>query len=312
MNQKIILYVQMVAQYGSITRAAEKLYITPSALSKYIGKLEQELGIALFDRLGNHFALTYAGERYLEWLLKIQDLSRQMTSEMNDLATQRSGKLRIGTQMSVSDVLVDRIIPQFMHLYPDVCVSISEDISYNILKQLEQHKIDLSVSNLYIDSDCYHQEPLIQMEPVLLVPSEHPLVKKAVIKPDYTYPWVDTAWLAGERFIVMNRGQEPRQMLQRMLGPVFDQIKIVMEVRTVRTQIRAVEHRIGIIQTAAGLDEIHKNENSNQLVRLSFGQKHKPITFWLCYHKDQYLGKSLEYFMVLCREEFRKLSQQCK
>ena len=67
MNPRASQYIQTLAQFGSITRAAGHLYITPSALSRYISTVEKEVGTQLFSRIGNHFVLTYAGERYVEW-----------------------------------------------------------------------------------------------------------------------------------------------------------------------------------------------------------------------------------------------------
>ena len=62
---KNIQYILEVARCGGITRAAEKLYITPSALSKFVQAREEEMNIRLFRRLGKKFVLTDAGQYYV-------------------------------------------------------------------------------------------------------------------------------------------------------------------------------------------------------------------------------------------------------
>ena len=66
MNLKEQQYVCTLARCQSLSRAAEELFISPSALSVYISNLEKQLGIQLFDRIGKQFTLTYAGELYVE------------------------------------------------------------------------------------------------------------------------------------------------------------------------------------------------------------------------------------------------------
>lgn len=59
-------YVQMIAQYKTISRAADALYISQPSLSKFLQKLEEELGTPLFKRVNKQMYPTYAGERFLE------------------------------------------------------------------------------------------------------------------------------------------------------------------------------------------------------------------------------------------------------
>lgn len=311
MNQRASLYIQTLVQYGSITRAADKLYITPSALSKYISALEKEAGSALFSRIGNHFVLTYAGERYLDWCQRFDALSGQMENEMRDLSNQTSGKIRIGTQTTISDILIERVMPSFQEKYPHICVSITEDVSSHILEQTKQFQLDAAISTRHPAAEQFYQEALISLEQVLLVPEEHPLVKRAITKPGHPHPWVDLSWCRGERFIMMHPGQNPRKASEQFLAPIMDDIEIVMEVRNMRTMIEAVEKRIGIIQTVAGLDQIYSNKWSD-LVKLSFGEDNPPTTYWLYHYKDLYRSNALNEFLSIARKQFQSFDKNRK
>lgn len=306
MNQRASLYIQTLAKYGSVTRAADRLYITPSALSKYISALEREAGTPLFSRIGKHFVLTYAGERYLDWCLRLDALSAQMENEMRDLSKQREGKIRLGVQSAISVFIVEQVVPKFTREYPDICVSLTESTSLPILEQVKSFQLDAAISTKPPNAEPFHQEPLLSMEQVLLVPKEHPLVKRAVQKPDRRYPWVDLDWCRGERFVVMHPGQSPRLQLEKLLAPIWEDIQIVMEVHSMRTMVSAVKSRIGIIQTGAGMDRLYCDP-SDDLVRLSFGDKHTLQSYCLFYYKDIYQSKAMKDFLDIVRTQFRLL-----
>ena len=96
MEIRPFLYVNQIAECGSMTKAAAALFITQPALSNYISKLEEELGVRLFDRSVTPLRLTYAGERYLAYtrriLMQVGDLER----EMRDISRNQRGRIRLG------------------------------------------------------------------------------------------------------------------------------------------------------------------------------------------------------------------------
>ena len=77
---KNIQYILEVARCGGITRAAEKLYITPSALSKFVQAREEEMSIRLFRRLGKKFVLTDAGQYYVRKCEEIERIQNESNS----------------------------------------------------------------------------------------------------------------------------------------------------------------------------------------------------------------------------------------
>lgn len=82
MNIKDYEYVYEIARQKSVSKAAEKLYITQSALTKYLQRLENELSTPLFFRSGNRFIPTKAGELYLAKAAQIIDLDHELTDEI--------------------------------------------------------------------------------------------------------------------------------------------------------------------------------------------------------------------------------------
>ena len=304
MNERSILYMETLAELGSVSRSAEQLYITPAALSKYIITLEREYGTALFSRIGNHFVLTHAGERYLDWCRKIHLLSDQMKSEMGDLAREEDGKIRIGIQTSISDFIITRVMPDFARQYPHICVSLTEDTGHRVLELVKQYKLEAAVTTRPPESEDFYREPLMEFENIILVPQEHPLARRAIPREGYPYPWIDLEWCRGEKFIAMHPEQGPRKAMERVLKPIWEDIRIVMEVRSLQTMINAVENRLGIIYTAAGVDKLYARKWED-LVSLSFDTDQPAMKFWLYYHKDIYRSNAINCFIDVTRSAFR-------
>lgn len=106
-------YVEMIAEMKSISRAAQKLYISQPALTKSLARLEQELGVRLFDRSSTPIRLTYAGERYLQGMKNIAAMKYQLDKELEEIADMRKGRLVIGIPDTRSQRWLPHIVPPF-------------------------------------------------------------------------------------------------------------------------------------------------------------------------------------------------------
>ena len=95
---KGIEYILEVARCGGITKAAENLFITPSALSKFVQAREAELQVKLFHRVGKRFVLTQAGEYYVQKIGEIERIQRELDTQMSSFSSMSRGVIRIGVQ----------------------------------------------------------------------------------------------------------------------------------------------------------------------------------------------------------------------
>ena len=85
MISKEIRYMLAIRRYGSITKAADSLFITQSALSKAVKNIERQLGSPLFSRIGNDLIPTHIGNRYMDYAEKICQICSDWNSECEDL-----------------------------------------------------------------------------------------------------------------------------------------------------------------------------------------------------------------------------------
>jgi len=116
-----------VVENKSFSRAAEKLGITKSAVSKRITQLEQHLGVKLLSRSTRQLSLTEAGERYLEHARKALDATIEAEDAATELQTQPKGTLNINVPMSFGRLHIAPLIPLFLNKYPDI--SLKMDMS---------------------------------------------------------------------------------------------------------------------------------------------------------------------------------------
>jgi len=108
-----------VVEEGSVRGAAERVFRTQPAVSIAVRKLEEEFSTPLFDRSKRYeFRLTQAGESLYRYAKRMLSLRKEATSELDDIAQLRVGRLRVGANESISLHLLPRLAKTFLQQYP--------------------------------------------------------------------------------------------------------------------------------------------------------------------------------------------------
>ena len=302
MSDKLYRYVLEVARQGSITAAANELYITPSALSKAIQKLEDDLGIPLFDRIGKSFSLTYAGAQYVRRAKEIISLQEQLDDEMRDLVALRGGRLRIGLQMDTAAQTV-QAVDHFHREYPQIEVCILEDSSSNLTKMLLNGDVDIAIANADPDpQSSLTQYELCSSQLILAVPRNHPLVKRAVWEDSQKHPMISLSECMEESFILPPNTQRMGIFLEDVLRTRGLTPKALLRANRIGTILRLVSCGSGITITYDRTAEPY--ENSLNLTFLCFD--HAPsqsLTISTC--AGRYLSEAAQSFIRTCTDVFR-------
>ena len=187
-------YVVEVANQKNFTRAADKINVSQSTLSQQIGKLEDELGVKLFDRNSRTVGLTQVGEDFINQakiLLDNLEKSKQIVQEYKGLL---KGTLRIGAIASLGRIDFANLMTEFCRQYPDVKLEIVQAGTYGLLEKLASKSIDIAFVILPAD-DQYRDisfRHLAYDEFILALPPSHRLAGK---------PTIDLAEVAEEKFI---------------------------------------------------------------------------------------------------------------
>jgi DNA-binding transcriptional LysR family regulator len=130
-----------VAKRLSFTKAAEELFISQPAVTKHIHELEQQLGIALFERIGNKITVTPAGKIVMRHAEDIFSSYRSLEYEINQLKHERGGRLQIGASTTIAQYFIPPLLARFNQRYPEIKTSL---ISGNT-EQIEQALLEKSI-----------------------------------------------------------------------------------------------------------------------------------------------------------------------
>lgn len=184
------------------------LGIAQSALSRYVLKLEKEIGVELFDRKTLPIILTEAGRYYVEAGKKITDMNRQLMKRLDDVKAHRNLEIRVGTGPSRAPALMPLILSEFSSSHPDVRVLTAECRTNELKERLEAGKLDLIITFFEQEMDGFGMEELFEEKVELAVPREYrDSVEKAVEKGT-----VDLRKL-NVPFVSLHEGQQLRNAL---------------------------------------------------------------------------------------------------
>ena len=152
MNSKKLKYILAIAEFKSISKASNYLFISQPSLSNILSNIEKDLGIQLFDRTTNPLSLTYAGEIYIETAKKILSLENNMKKEFSDINNMKKGKITLGIPSVRGTHILPLIFPKFKDKYPGIEIDIIEGNSNLLEDHLLSGKIDLVVTSLPSDN----------------------------------------------------------------------------------------------------------------------------------------------------------------
>lgn len=137
-------YVYRVYQEKSFTKAAEALFLTQPALSLAIRKVEDSLGMPIFDRSVRPMGLTPAGEAYIEFIQNTLHLEQEMQQEMQDIREVNTGSIRMGGSHYINAYIMPRVLAGFMQQYPRVKVELIEASSAVLSQMLSRREVDIT------------------------------------------------------------------------------------------------------------------------------------------------------------------------
>lgn len=145
MTSRQIQYILTTYEEGSISKAAQKLFVSQPALSQSIQLAERELGAPIFDRKHSPLTLTYAGQRYIAAAMEFQKLELNLQHEISDIQNEQCGRFRVGISMLRGATILPKVLPVFLKKYPRVETIIVEKGSNAIAPLIMQNMVDIAV-----------------------------------------------------------------------------------------------------------------------------------------------------------------------
>lgn len=146
LNLYKVFYI--VANTGNITKAANQLFISQPAVTKSIKQLENSLGGVLFIRTKKGVTLTEEGKVFYQYVKSILEEVKNAHNKFNSLIHLEEGKIHIGASATVSKHFLMPYLEEFHKLYPNIDITITNELTTNLVKDLRNGYVDFLVTNL--------------------------------------------------------------------------------------------------------------------------------------------------------------------
>jgi LysR family carnitine catabolism transcriptional activator len=171
MEIRQIEYVVGVAEHGGFTRAAASLHVTQPALSEGVARLEAELGVLLFDRVGRRTLVSSAGQAFLEPARQVlRDLAVLRTS-VGAVAGLEAGTLEIAALPTLAVDPLARLIGAFREAYPQIVVHVDQpEETFAVPTLIRTGRVEIGLAELPVTTPGLVTEPLLDQELVAVLP----------------------------------------------------------------------------------------------------------------------------------------------
>lgn len=183
MEVRYFKLVIAIAETGSVTRAAEKLFLTQSALSHQLKELESQLGCQVFTRINRKLILTPFGKAFLSSSYAIIGEIDRLQHEMKRIVTGESGRIRLATESSTCYHWLPPILKQYQQQFPNVEVQLNTNNVNRPLDLLLKGKVDVAVIHRKKPDKNIRYIQLFEDEVVALLSPADPLSLKKFLEP---------------------------------------------------------------------------------------------------------------------------------
>jgi LysR family transcriptional regulator, low CO2-responsive transcriptional regulator len=225
-----------VIRHGTYTAAAEKLFVTPPAVSIQLGLLEDLAGLPLFERVGETYRATGAGEELMVAVRTIEEALSECGEAIDRLKGTEGGQVRVGI-VSTAKYFAPRALARFAHENPAIDVRLSIGNRQETIDAIDKHEIDFAVMGRSPEEFAVAAEIFGDHPHIIIGPPDHPLagVRNIPIKK-----------LADEKFLSREVGSGTRNLTNKLFQGVGIEPVISMEIGSNETIKQAVMAGLGV------------------------------------------------------------------
>lgn len=304
-----VKYIQAIADAKSISAAADKLEISQPALSAQLKKLEEQLGTVLFDRSKHPLELTEAGEIYLMYARRQQNLNREFHQHMSDFEDMTRGHLAIGGAGAFNISYFPKAVAAFSSRYPGIEIEIVDGNIPDIATKAVDGQIDLFISPPWHQDDRVQYEKLLEESIFICVPpgwSINDELKAWRLPEDMenpeSFPQVDFTVFRECPFVILKEDQHIGHIMAALFRKYgFEPQKHIRVEQTMTSY--------GLTLAGAGISLMTESTIRNS------GFKEIPALYmadtqicrreiYIAYPKQKYLSKAAKTFMGVLKDTF--------
>ena len=276
-----------VARTQNISRAAEALAMSQSAVSGSLADLEGHFDIKLFDRIGKRIQLNEFGKALRP---KAQALIEQAIDLENSLRQHSDiGRLQLGATLTIGNYLAVELIAEFMREQPGAQITLEVANTADIVHKIANFELDIAL----VEGEILHPDLEISVwredELIVFCAPNHPLARRSELRDE---DLLDATW------IVREEGSGTRQTFDRAMHGLLPNLHIMLELQHTEAIKRAVEAGLGIgcISRVALQDAFKRGS----LIPLSTPARDFRRNFYIVVHRQKYRSAGIERWLSLC------------
>lgn len=246
LNVREIEYILTIAGEGSVTKAAQRLFIAQPSLSQVLKRVETELGVSLFNRVKGRLKLTPEGEVFVSSGKEIMEIIRKLDEKFSVLSNAESGKLTVGVPYLLGTLVATCILPVYRERFPQIELQLVESSSTELEQLLMEGAIDICVIPLPFKFNAFPYRMFLKSRMVLLASKNNDIRERSYRKASGDrFSYVDITSLDGEPFIIGHQGQRIRTINEAIFKKARITPRIVMTSRNQETIKRMVANDVG-------------------------------------------------------------------
>ena len=254
--------IRAINQLGSLTAAAEVLFLTQPALSHSIRKLEDSLGLKIWTREGRSLRLTQAGEYLAAVANRLLPQLERAELQLQQFAQGERGTLRIGMECHPCYQWLLKIAAPFLEAWPGVDLDVIQKFQFGGIDALIGHDIDMLVTPDPLKMPELVFEPVFDYEQVLVVGSDHPFRKAKFIRPEQ---------LSGQVLITYPVSTDRLDIFNRFLTPAGVIPKKHKLIETTDIMLQMVASGRGVAALPRWL--VHEQQDRFEILPIRLGEK---------------------------------------
>jgi LysR family hydrogen peroxide-inducible transcriptional activator len=245
-------YIVALAREKHFGRAAEKCFVAQPTLSVAVKKLEDELGVILFERGQNEISVTPAGEPILRQAEKVLAEAARIKEIADTAGDPLAGPLRLGAIYTIGPYLLPKLVPLLRERAPKMPLMIQENFTAKLIEALKSGELDVAILALPIEEPGLVAQAVYDEAFRVLVPAQHPWSKEKTI---------EAGRLLDEQLLMLGRGNCFRDQVLDLCTRAGAGGPQVLEGSSLETIRHMVASGMGItVMPASAVDELPKND----------------------------------------------------
>lgn len=296
MSEMDLEYIRAILKYGSMTAASKKIYISQSALSQHIIRIEKKLGVEIFNRDFKPIKLTEAGKIYKKSLEDMEKLKEDTLLKIEEINKLKSGEITVGATDYQTYFFLSKILKDFHNDYPGIKINLVEDKTNQLNIFALNGICDFSITYETDRFDDLESINLYREDVFLAMSKDNPLKKHLSGKGNIKS--IEAKKLMGQNIVRMKQGQNLILQYQELDKFTDNSLKTVLETESIFIAEKCVRENMGL----AILPESMLKEKKDDLIYFKLKETLSSRTTMINYSKKHKLKRIANIFIDRLKE----------